>query len=144
MSINLVYQTSGFTCGPACLKMVADCGGLSFTIAELAALCGATPTEGTTGEGMRRGLDALGLTYDAAPVGDRPAAFAWAVAALEGGRPLVVRSLTGGIKHWFIVRGHEDGNFLVCDPWLGELVYSPEQLDEVWRAREYEAYAVWV
>jgi ABC-type bacteriocin/lantibiotic exporter with double-glycine peptidase domain len=55
------FKQSKMMCGPASLKIVANYFGIPATEQKLARACGSNKTIGTTGEGMLRGAEFLGL-----------------------------------------------------------------------------------
>lgn len=140
-SIKLIKQPDGISCGPTCLKMLAELFKINATIEELKIVCGTDTKTGTTDEKMIKGLDYLNFDWERFPLGDKQKAFDRLELALQEGNSILFRTLIQGVKHWIICDPAKD-KFYIVDPWLGEYNLESDKLDEIWKARDYDGFMV--
>lgn len=138
------FQQAGHTCGPTCVKMVADFLGAQYgDIDEIIELCGCNTKTGTVDTGIKNALDSLGIENERNPHREDPEeAMGYLNALLENGDIFIMRTLTKGIKHWIIVYGKRNGLFLVADPWLGKITYDQNQIINIWQPRDFDGFLV--
>ena len=136
-------QTNRYSCGPACLKTIANQLGFyaKLPTSEITRLAQVTPVSGTTEVEMARGLDALGLAYEHSNGSRR---LSHLCDAVDDGRAVLLRTLLpGGHKHWVVLHGYDNrGQFAVSCPARGALLWSGDFVEEVWSARNYDNFAV--
>ena len=129
---ELMYQPDGITCGPTSIRMVACAIGKDFTLEEISAACGTNDRVGTTDVMLIKGLSDLGIPYQ---VGSERTP-----EGLQASLPdnfIILRTLTRGIKHWVVLYSFRGGKFLVNDPWLGQIQYTPDELVSIWKPRDF-------
>lgn len=138
------FQQAGHTCGPTCVKMVADFLGAGYDdIDEIIDLCGCNTRTGTVDTGIKNALDSLGITNEQNPHrDDAESAMGYLNALLENGDLFIMRTLTKGVKHWIIVYGKKGDRFLVADPWLGKIAYDENQIIGIWEPRNFDGFLV--
>lgn len=141
-----LYQPDGISCGPTCIKMVGDfLRGEISSIEDICKDCGTDNITGTPPDRMRKGLDAQLIPYVEHMDEENP--FDALRNVLDNGSNAILRTLTHSVPHWIVVYGYQvDDNgtdvFLVNDPWLGQLVYSEDDLNAIWEARNYFYFEV--
>jgi ABC-type bacteriocin/lantibiotic exporter with double-glycine peptidase domain len=134
--MNHVFQPTGHSCGPTCLKMVADHLSIaSPSVEQLCTDCGTDWQVGTPPERMVRGLKKLLIPYTIHQLEEAP--FAALRMAVDLGAVCILRTLTHQVPHWIIVYDYTDKSFVVNDPWLGPMEYSEEELRAIWEVRDY-------
>ena len=139
------YQEQGYTCGPTCVKMVADFLGVSYDhIDEIIELCDCTSTSGTIDIGMKKALDKLNIPNIQNKITDPKNAMSFLDNSLDQKDIFIMRTLTQGIKHWIIVYGKSGEDYLIADPWLGKLKYSRNQILNFWKPRNFDVFLVQV
>jgi hypothetical protein len=138
------FQKAGHTCGPTCVKMVADFFGADYNdIDEIIELCGCNTTTGTIDSGIKNALDSLGLRNERNPnMGDLEESMSFLNNLLDRNEIFVMRTLTKGVKHWIVVYGKKGKNYLIADPWLGKIQYSEDQLIDIWYPRDFDGFRV--
>ncbi len=137
------YQQQGHTCGPTCVKMVADFLNVSYKdINELIELCECNTTTGTIDTGIKNALDALGIPNSQNKITDPAIAMEFLDDLLLNNNIFVMRTLTHGAKHWIIVYGKENDKYLIADPWLGKIQYSHENILSIWWPRNFDGFLV--
>lgn len=138
------YQEAGHTCGPTCLKMVADYLGVDYShIDELIDLCGCNTKTGTIDTGMKNALNSLGVKNQQNLFHkDSVSAMDFLDSLIDDGDIFIMRTLTKGIKHWIIVYGKAGDHYLVADPWLGKIKYTSSQVLDIWAPRDFDGFLV--
>jgi ABC-type bacteriocin/lantibiotic exporter with double-glycine peptidase domain len=137
ITINYSKQPTGNSCGPACIFMVSN-GKKSIT--EIADDCGTDWIVGTPPERMIRGFESCNIDYIEYINSTSP--FLDLITSINDDKIPILRTITRGIPHWIIVNGYDEEKFYILDPWLGEITYSPEQLDEIWKPRRYQFFEI--
>ena len=148
-TIKLFKQPTGNTCGPACIYMawyhlinkdntIQFDVDMKYTIEDVANFCTTDWVVGTPPEKMTLGLNALNLKY--VEYISSPHPFDLLKTVIDNGNIPLLRTLTQGIPHWIIVDGYDENYYSVKDPWLGEIKYNHEDLDYVWRGRNYQFF----
>lgn len=141
-----LYQPTGNSCGPSCLKMIHDYFvGDRFKISDICRACGTDWVVGTPPERMVKGLNYMGIKYIEHINEEDP--YQSLRDSIDKGHPCVVRANVGGTPHWIIVVDYKGDKLLVNDPWLGRLVYTIDEFDEIWlsgrqKIREYFYYEI--
>lgn len=138
-------QPDGITCGPTCIKMVADHlgGGEGITVQMIASICGTNPQTGTTDITLKRGLDALGITYiEHTNYGLKPLR-----KQLKKGSIFILRTLMSGQKHWIITEGltkpAKTSQFKIADPGVGrKYTMTDTEVDEICSARDWQVFEI--
>lgn len=151
ITIKHEQQPTGNSCGPTCLYM-ALCyvlnkkNGLPFdieikhTISDICTLCGTDWIVGTPPDRMEKGMKELNIKYVEYFSPKRPYDLIKKI-ILEENVP-ILRTITKGVPHWIIIRGFNEELFYVSDPWLGEITYTIEQLDSIWKIRNYQFFEI--
>lgn len=142
--VKHLYQPDGISCGPTCIKMVGDFyKGEVDSIDEICKHCETDNITGTPPERMKKGLDKLGIQY--VEHIDEADPFQSLRDIIDNGGVGVLRTFTHKVPHWIVVHSYDAENqhvFNVNDPWLGQLTYDEDQLDEIWKDRNYFYYEV--
>lgn len=139
--VKHLKQPDGISCGPTCIKMVADFfRGNIPSIEEICRLCGTDSITGTPPERMRKGLNSLGIKYIEHIDEENP--YQSVRDAIDRGSVTMLRTLTHGVPHWIVVHSYESDIFHVNDPWLGEIEYDEKQLEKIWRERNFFFFEV--
>lgn len=135
-----MFQSRGYDCGPTCIKMVATALGVGrqLTLNDIIDACGSDPTTGTDDKKMEKGMAAAGVPFKVGAA-RTPEELA---TSLEAGHMIILRTLTRGIKHWIILYKFDGQRFHVQDPWLGPLSYTPEEVVNIWKPRDYFYFEV--
>lgn len=138
------FQQAGHTCGPTCVKMVADYLGADYSdIDEIISLCGCNNKTGTIDTGIKNALDSMGIRNEQNPItGDAGSAMDHLDSILDSGDVFIMRTLTRGVKHWIIVYGKTGDKYLVADPWLGKIAYDKSQITNIWEPRDFDGFHV--
>jgi GNAT superfamily N-acetyltransferase len=139
--VKHLKQPDGISCGPTCIKMVADFfKGNIPSIQEICKMCGTDSITGTPPERMRKGLDSLGIEYIEHIDDKNP--YQSLRDAIDRGSVTMLRTLTHGVPHWIVVHSYESDVFNVNDPWLGQLQYNEKQLEKIWKERNFFFFEV--
>lgn len=136
MTIKHIFQPTGNTCGPACLHMCDQ----SHTIESIANMCGTDWVVGTPPDKMIIGMDKMGLRYKHHT--SNPNHFELLKLIIDNSNIPILRTITRGVPHWIIVLKYSNTMYSILDPWLGEIEYSKEQLDDIWKQRNYECFEI--
>jgi predicted double-glycine peptidase len=143
MIIKHIYQPDGISCGPTCLKMIDDhINNGIITIEDLKKIVGTNDIKGTTLDDMVVGLKHLNISYDIPNLGDEREAIEYLNNSLNNDEPIILRTLTKGIKHWVIVSGFDGQKYYVKDPWLGEITYNKKQIIKIWEPRGFDCLKI--
>lgn len=134
--INHIFQPTGNSCGPTCIKMVGDflVGDIG-KIDDICKTCGTDWVVGTPPDRMKIGLDKLGIKYVEHISEIEP--FQSIINTIDKGNVAIVRTVTQNVPHWIVIDGYNNDKFHVNDPWLGPIEYTEEELDSIWRIREF-------
>lgn len=139
-----IYQPDGISCGPTCIKMVGDFfKGEVSSIDEICRDCGTDNITGTPPERMKKGLDKMGINY--VEHIDEETPFDSLRNVIDNGSVAIVRTFTHKVPHWIVVYSYNENSpeiFNVNDPWLGQLNYNEEELNEIWKDRNYFFYEI--
>lgn len=136
IDVRHIYQPTGNSCGPTCIKMVGDfLVGDVGRISDICKECGTDWVVGTPPERMKIGLDKLGIRYVIHQHEIEP--FQSVKNSIDKGNVAIVRTITQDVPHWIVIIGYNEESFEVNDPWLGPLRYSEEELDSIWRIRDF-------
>lgn len=142
--VKQIRQPDGISCGPTCIKMVGDFfKGEVASIEDICKSCGTDHITGTPPERMRKGLASLDIKYIEHIDDENP--YQSLRDAIDRGSVTMLRTLTHRVPHWIVVHSYNQESpniFYVNDPWLGQLEYNEEQLEEIWRERNYFFFEV--
>ncbi len=151
MTIDLIKQPTGNSCGPTCLKMIHSHIDMKYiynegynrpSIEKICDLCGTDWVVGTPPERMEKGMKALGLDYIEYVNIPNPYHFIIQILESELRNIPLLRTITKGVPHWIIVTEVINGEFKINDPWQGNITYTEEELDAVWKPRNYQMFEV--
>lgn len=142
--VKQIRQPDGISCGPTCIKMVGDFfKGEVSSIEDICKSCGTDHITGTPPERMRKGLASLDIKYVEHIDDKNP--YQSLRDAIDRGSVTMLRTLTRRVPHWIVVHSYNEDSpniFYVNDPWLGQLEYNEDQLEEIWRERNYFFFEV--
>lgn len=139
--VNYIRQPDGISCGPTCIKMVADFfRGDIPSIKDICKMCGTDSLTGTPPERMRKGLDGLGIQYIEHIDETNP--YQSLRDSLDNGSVAMLRTLTHGVPHWIVIHSYDGEIFFVNDPWLGQIEYNQDQLEKIWKERNFFFFEV--
>ncbi len=157
-TIKHFYQPTGNTCGPTCIYMVwfylvnkdniiyrtcKDSDGfieMKYDIRDIAHFCGTDWIVGTPPDRMEKGMEKLNFNYIEYISSPHPYDLLRTI--IDSGNVSMLRTITKGVPHWIIVNGYDENVFNVLDPWLGEIKYSIQQLDSIWKVRDYQFFEI--
>lgn len=143
MNIKHLYQPDEISCGPTCLKMIDNHINKGvITIEDLKKIVGTNNIKGTTLDDMVIGLEHLNISYDIPNLNDEREAIGYLNDSLNNGEPIILRTLTKGIKHWIIVSSFDGQKYDVKDPWLGEITYNEKQIVRIWEPRGFDCLKI--
>lgn len=148
MKIKHFYQPTGNTCGPTCLYMVheylksdIDRGVKPYPLIEdISEMCGTDWIVGTPPDRMEAGMEKMDMEYVEYLGSPRPYDLLREI--IETNNIPVLRTITKGVPHWIIVEGFIANEFMINDPWLGEIIYTEKELDEIWKKRDYQFFEI--
>lgn len=148
-----IYQPTGNTCGPTCLKMVHDfllTKGYSnnntyspkdfYSVDEISMICGTDWIVGTPPDRLIKGLKELKIKHVEFMSMPRPYEFLRNL--LNTGNLAILRTITEGVPHWIIASGCNDDSFTIKDPWKGEITYTDAELEKIWKQRNYQFFEI--
>jgi len=134
--VKHIYQPTGNSCGPTCIKMVGEfIKGEIPSIDDICVTCGTDWVVGTPPDKMRIGLDELGITYKEHINEIEP--YQSIKNVIDKGNVAILRTITQEIPHWIVIHGYNEEDFMINDPWLGPKTYTEEDLEEIWKVRDY-------
>lgn len=135
-SVKHIYQPTGNSCGPTCIKMVGDfIKGDIGKIDDICFTCGTDWVVGTPPDRMKKGLDKLGITY-IEHISEREP-YQSLRNVIDKGNVAIVRTVTQEVPHWIVIDSYDNDSFFVNDPWLGQLTYNENQLENIWKIRDF-------
>lgn len=139
--VEHIYQPTGNSCGPTCIKMVGEfIKGNIPSIDEICEMCGTDWVVGTPPERMKIGLDELGINHIEHINEIEP--YQSIKNVVDKGNVAIVRTITQGVPHWIVIHDYNGDTFTVNDPWLGPKTYTEKELDEIWRVRNHFFYEI--
>jgi len=139
------YQDREYTCGPTCIRMVADYLNIKYNdINEIITACEASKTSGTTDKGIKKALEYFNIRYKQNDVIDKRQSINFLDVTLSLGDVFIMRTLTREIKHWIIIFGKDDDEYLVADPWLGVIKYKLRDIIKIWEPRNFDGFAIYI
>lgn len=152
LKIHHQYQNKEYTCGPTCIKMVADFLNINLkynNIDDIIKLCGCNPTSGTIDSGMKSALDNLNIINLQNPHrGSDGDSETKSIKLLDdillNNNVFIMRTLTRGIKHWIIIYNKKNDKYKIADPWLGLLEYNISEIISIWRPRDFDGFIIYV
>lgn len=135
-----IFQPNGFSCGPTCIKMVANYlrKGEEYSIDDITKFCETDTTIGTPPNRMQMGMNKLRIAYKINH------GFEELDKALSRNDVCILRTFTNQVPHWIIVYDYENitKEYKVNDPWLGRMEYTHDELEKIWMGREYFFYDI--
>lgn len=139
--VQHIYQPTGNSCGPTCIKMVGEfIKGNVPSIDEICKMCGTDWVVGTPPERMKIGLDELNIPYKEHI--DEIEPYQSIKNVIDKGNVAIVRTITQDVPHWIVIHGYDKDTFTVNDPWLGPKTYTVKELDAIWRIRNHFFYEI--
>ena len=151
MTIKHTYQPTGNSCGPTCLFMINEYLAtihrkVLFTIKDIEGMCQTDWVVGTPPDRMERGMKYLDIKYIEYIGSPRPHELLQSV--LDSKNIPILRTITKGVPHWIIINGYQTCKddttiiYQVLDPWQGKINYNEQQLNEVWKQRDFQFFEV--
>jgi len=141
--IGHLYQPDGISCGPTCLKMVLNhIQSNEVTIEDIKKIVGTNNIKGTTLDDMVVGLENLNIKYEYPKLVNKETAIKYLNNSIKNNNPIILRTLTQGIKHWVIVDDFDGEYYSVKDPWLGEIQYNEEEIIDIWEPRDFDCLKI--
>ncbi len=135
-----LFQPDGLSCGPTCVKMVADYLNKekNISIENISEFIKLDHLTGTTPDKLHLALQKMKVNFSEPTEENRNLSYL-INKVIKNKKVAIVRTLTKGIKHWILVCGYnpETDMFVINDPWLGKINYTSEQLINVWSPRDY-------
>lgn len=139
--VEHIYQPTGNSCGPTCIKMVGEfIKGNIPSIEDICKTCGTDWVVGTPPDKMRIGLDNLNIIYKEHM--DEIEPYQSIKNVIDKGNVAILRTITQQIPHWIVVHGYNEDTFAVNDPWLGPKEYTEEDLEGIWKVRNHFFFEV--
>ena len=121
-----VYQSTGWSCGPAATAWALRLKGIPATERECARLSATTPLHGTTTRGTVRAIHAHGLEAQVTTRAD------WEQ-LISVPRPALTDTYIGsGTAHIVVLLDADDRSITVGDPLYGEQAFPREDFEKVW------------
>lgn len=145
-NIRLFNQTKWYNCGPTALFMILNALNIkSYDIDSIEELSGTNDITGCTDENVRTFLSNLNdekITYKRIVDKSKVESFRFINNALYNGYFVLLRTFTHGIKHWVVLSEFNDDIYLTYDPWLGVIEYTNEDIDQIWKERNYDCFII--
>ena len=139
--IKYIRQPDGFSCGPTCIKMVAEfIKGNVPSIPEICDLCGTDTRTGTPPEKMIKGLDSLKIQYVVHNKEIEPIQSLKNI--IDRNHVALLRTITKSVPHWIVAIDYNEDVFIINDPWLGEIEYDYNSLLRIWAPRDYYYFEI--
>ena len=149
MTIKYIQQPTGNTCGPTCLKMVYEAltrheDILEYSVDRISKICETDWIVGTPPDRMVKGMKEMGINYTEYVLMPRPYDFLRGI--IKEHHYGILRTITHGIPHWIVayaINPNYPERFLILDPWLGQIEYTEEQLEQIWSPRQYQFFEIY-
>lgn len=112
-------------------------------VGSIANACGTDWEVGTPPDRMEKGMKVLELNYIEYSHMKNPYKLLQTV--LDSKNIAILRTITKGVPHWVIVYGINfiyPEKFKVLDPWQGEIEYTQEELELIWKQRDYQFFEI--
>lgn len=137
------FQPDGITCGPTCIKMVAEAydKGRFLSIKQLSNYGEVDHKTGSTLDKMMLMMNIVDIIYRS-PKKENKNMNYMINEVLNRGNFAIVRTLTQGQKHWILAYAHKDGIISIMDPAQGNITYNLEQFESVWAPRNYDFFEI--
>ena len=144
MKINHIQQPDEISCGPACLKMVFDYmePGNKMSINLIRHLAETDYIKGTTLEDMLTVLKTCKINHESPVLFSKIDALSYLNVSLENNNPIILRTLTKGIKHWIVITDFDGTKYSVNDPWFGQIEYTQQEILDIWRPRNFNCISI--
>ena len=144
MKIEHIQQPDEISCGPACLKMVFDYmePGNKMSINLIKHLAETDHIKGTTLEDMLTVLKTCKINHESPVLFSKIDALSYLNLSLQDENPVILRTLTKGIKHWILIIGFDGIKYSVNDPWYGKIEYSQQEILDIWRPRNFNCISI--
>ncbi len=151
ITISYKQQPTGNTCGPTCIYMALNHiinkpNDLPFDvyiskpIEEIAEACGTDWVVGTPPEKMVKGFEEYKMKY--IEYIHSPDPYNLLKHVIDSENIPIVRTITHDVPHWIIINGYNKDKYNILDPWLGQIEYTQEQLDDIWSLRQYQFFEI--
>lgn len=140
-----VIQKKWYTCGPSCIEIVADLYRVKYKdFDQLEALTECNDKTGTIDTGIKKALTGIGIeNKQNTEAMDPKSAIKFLDEALESDNFFVMRTLTRGQKHWIVVIGKDESEYIIKDPWLGHIYYTKQQIIDIWQPRNFDGFVAY-
>ncbi len=140
ISLRNFRQTTDYTCGPACMKMIYKLYGEDVDEMELASSVGTSPIYGTNVRQIKKYLRSTKKFYvecsiDANKNKSKFQRLEHIEETVSSGVPVMVEWITWG-GHWSVVVGSTENNLIISDPYDGEYQIDKEKFLSMWFDRK--------
>ena len=137
-------QSKGYNCGPTSIRIIADFLKYPESITDeyIEKISGTNTQYGCTDVNMARGLNTLGIKNKRIVNDTEEVSMTNLKQSLKNGFNVVLRTLTKGIKHWIVVYKFDKNLFYCSDPWLGKITYTYDQIVDIWKPRDFDAFII--
>lgn len=144
MKINYIQQPDEISCGPTCLKMIFDYiePENQISIDSIKHLAETDYIKGTTLEDMLIVLKLCKINHESPVLFSKIDALSYLNISLEKNNPIILRTLTKGVKHWILITDFDGIKYSVNDPWFGNLEYSQQEILDIWRPRNFNCISI--
>jgi hypothetical protein len=113
---------------------------ISKPIEEIAETCGTDWVVGTPPERMVKGFEEYEMKY--IEYIHSPDPYNLLKHVIDSENIPIVRTITHDVPHWIIINGYDKDKYNILDPWLGQIEYTQEQLDNIWSKRQYQFFEI--
>lgn len=135
-----MYQPDGISCGPTCIKMISNTyeTGQLIDIPDMVWHAGVDNITGTTPDKLMSMLNMVGVIFRTPKIENRNMNYLLNE-VLGNNNWGIIRTLTSGVKHWILAYDYniENQSISVMDPWKGDISYSLNEFESIWKPRDY-------
>ena len=144
IEVELIKQPNAYSCGNACLKMALNkISKNDIDILDLIKICKTNKRYGTRHTEMILGLEHYDVDYIRNTELRTPEEqLEYLKNVIDNGNIFLLRTLTLGIKHWIVICGAGENEYIANDPWLGEKTYDSDYILKIWEPREFDGFEI--
>jgi predicted double-glycine peptidase len=136
-------QKKSYTCGVSALQSILNFikEDKFYSQEEIEKLAGTNPETGTTHESIEKVIQATNSRAFRNIFKEKDA-FSYLDGLLSGHSFFLLRGLTKTkVKHWYVVYSkNEDLTYNLLDPSNGAITMSKDEIDKIWKLREYDGF----
>ncbi len=138
--IKHIFQPTGHSCGNTAIKMIYDkrFPDNDISVENLIDFCETDWIKGTPPERMILGFEKIGMDYK------EKSGFNELKKSLNNGKYAIVRTVTQNVPHWIVIDYYDNNTdtFYILDSWLGKITYNTNELEDIWKVRNYFYFEV--